>query len=84
MVTIRPKDPAVMTLLIIKQLLRKRCKLRRTGKVLLDNEPAVKIDELISRLTKSTMIGLTTASPKKLWREINDVYSGGQKFGQMQ
>jgi hypothetical protein len=52
--------------------LNERYKLRRAGRITQANELAVKINTLVSSSTRTRYNSLSTASPKTLWREVNN------------
>jgi len=67
-------DPPFVTPLI-KQLLRKRNKLRRKGKLSQANDLAAKINSLIVQERSRTMTKLADAKPKQLWAAVKPTVS---------
>ena len=67
-------DPAFVTPLI-KELLRKRNKLRHKGKLSQANELAEKINSLIVLERSRTMTRLADAKPKQLWAAVKPTVS---------
>jgi len=68
-ISLGPRDPVFMTPLI-KQLLKGRNKLRRSGKIEQANVLAEKINRLIAQERSRTLSRLDTAGPKKLWDAV--------------
>ena len=68
-VTLGPRDPDFVTPLI-KALLNKRRKLRRSGQREAADELATRINGLICEFRKSRLSHMADASPKELWRAV--------------
>jgi hypothetical protein len=78
MVSLGPRDPEFMTPLI-KQLLNKRNKFRRAGKIEQANTLALKINHLIAQERGRTLARLQTAGPKKLWDAVRKADGSSQR-----
>jgi len=73
-------DPPFVTPLI-KQLLRKRNKLRRKSKLSQANELAAKINSLIVQERSRTMTSLADAKPKQFWAAVKPTVSSKSSSG---
>jgi len=63
------KDPPYITPLI-KQLLAKRRKLRRSGRIDEASNLAIRINQLIADNQGKSLVGLVDATPKQLWAAV--------------
>jgi hypothetical protein len=70
LITIRTTDPPFITP-FIKQLLNKRCRLRKAGHIKQADELAARINQLIYAGTRNKYSNLTSSCSKEFWREIN-------------
>ena len=69
-VTLGPRDPDFVTLLV-KSLLCKRRKLRRQGKDAEADALAAKVNRLICDYRKTHLSRLSEAGPKELWEAVS-------------